>query len=229
MSLLGSRGAIISDMGIKTCLRCREAKPTTEFGRHARRKDGLRSWCRLCNNASTRAYCSHPDRAAALLADQRAHRARAKSNWVESAKRPDFVAKFWGLVAIADPESCWPWTGKLDREGYGRPAVDRVGIYAHRIAYALTHGDPGRLHVLHSCDNPACCNPAHLSAGSHAENMAQMAERGRAGGTIPATTVRAICDALASGERGASIARRFGVSQATVSVIKTTMARTNAA
>ena len=32
---------------------------------------------------------------------------------------------------------------------------------------------------MHSCDNPPCCNPAHLRAGTHAENEADKWARNR--------------------------------------------------
>lgn len=38
---------------------------------------------------------------------------------------------------------------------------------------------PRGLFVMHSCDRPKCCNPEHLSVGTHWDNMADMRAKGR--------------------------------------------------
>jgi len=95
-------------------------------------------------------------------------------------ERRPLEERLWEKVAIGGPDECWPWLASVDSGGYGHldDGTGRV-CKAHRIAYALEHGDPGELHVLHRCDTPRCCNPAHLFVGTHDENMRDRQEKGR--------------------------------------------------
>jgi hypothetical protein len=102
----------------------------------------------------------------------------AKS-WAPSQRRRE---RFWSSVDIRAPDECWPWKGTRLTAGYGSAAVDRWRSTAHRIAFAMVNGRPDPdLCVKHSCDNPPCCNPGHLSADTQAGNLADMRARGRAG------------------------------------------------
>lgn len=75
---------------------------------------------------------------------------------------------------------CWLWTDSLDRAGYGNLRMLRL-VKAHRVSWALHRGAlPDGLHVLHKCDVPACVNPDHLFLGNQADNMIDMASKGRA-------------------------------------------------
>lgn len=88
---------------------------------------------------------------------------------------------FWRRVEKRGPDECWIWQGRLDDAGYGR-----FGVYgkvhdspAQRFAWWMTTGDPGALGVLHRCDNPPCCNPAHLFLGTTTDNMRDRDQKGR--------------------------------------------------
>lgn len=91
---------------------------------------------------------------------------------------------FWQRMEIME-SGCWEWRGAKTSDGYGALKVDGQHVYAHRRAYALAHGPiPHRMLVKHSCDNPPCCNPAHLSAGTKSENALEAFDRGLARGRI---------------------------------------------
>lgn len=83
------------------------------------------------------------------------------------------------------PDSgCWEWRGDRNELGYGRLTLTRKGLdkaRVHRLMFERYFGPiPLGLIVRHKCDNPPCSNPAHLEPGTHADNMRDMAERGRA-------------------------------------------------
>lgn len=90
------------------------------------------------------------------------------------------------LSRCATPDSgCWEWKGARNAKGYGRIKHSGRLVSPHRaVAWAMgivpTLNDPARIVcVLHECDNPRCCNPKHLKAGSMADNMRDCARRGR--------------------------------------------------
>jgi len=87
--------------------------------------------------------------------------------------------RFWTKVSIKD--GCWPWKAGVNQWGYGRIWVRELqsAVAAPRVMWFLRHGEWPKLDVLHSCDNPPCVNPAHLSEGTAQENGLQCVARGR--------------------------------------------------
>jgi len=95
----------------------------------------------------------------------------------------------WSKVDKKGEDDCWNWLGYKNNEGYGRTWINDHGYYAHRVIFNLAFpktitlnapestADSGFL--LHTCDNPSCCNPKHLFVGTHADNMADKVAKGR--------------------------------------------------
>lgn len=141
---------------------------------------------------------------------------------------------FWKMLDIKREDECWEWQGY--RQGlvgfeYGfvqskeLGSNKRVGA-AHRVAYELTTGEKLSFsdHILHSCDNPPCCNPKHLSKGDATTNAKDTMAKSRHphGETMhnARLTVEDVlrirnCDAT-----NKQLARTFGVSYNTITNIR---------
>ncbi len=93
------------------------------------------------------------------------------------------IERFMSHVVLAD-NGCWIWTASRYKSGYGRftPTGNNAPVYAHRWSFEH-HVSPitPSLLILHSCNNRACVNPAHLRQGTVKQNSADS----RIAGTIP--------------------------------------------
>lgn len=81
------------------------------------------------------------------------------------------MERFWNKIEIKGPQDCWEWKNGT-HNGYGVYWHEGRNVRANRFALELTVGPApfdGAM-SLHSCDNPACCNPAHLRWGTTQDN-----------------------------------------------------------
>lgn len=135
---------------------------------------------------------------------------------------PTDIRRFWSKVEIAGPDACWNWTAaRLVNGGYGAFRLKGETKRAHRIAYFLMKGDlvPG-LELLHTCNNPRCCNPNHLVQDTHAENLRQIHRDGRTAVRGPnhqlGLTQEQLIDILTSTKSARSLARKYQVDHKTI-------------
>lgn len=140
---------------------------------------------------------------------------------------------FWRHVETARKEECWVWTSAKNEKGYG---VLKFGgregdmVKAHRTGFVTVRGltleDIDGIELLHSCDNKGCPNPWHVSPGTHAQNMADMATRGRstvgelnARSKLTWAKVREIRQLATAGMKLTEIATAYESSQSNISGI----------
>lgn len=142
-----------------------------------------------------------------------------------NGRRLTLSERFWRKVNKSHPSGCWVWIGATDRKGYGVLSVDNRMVFAHRLAFELLNGPiPDGHNVLHRCDNPPCV--LHLFTGTQADNMADMAAKGRAasGGRnaaarLTAGQVASIRERNAAGVSQVALGREYGVSNSTIGLV----------
>ena len=147
-----------------------------------------------------------------------------------------WCCRVWFYVEIStNPDGCWIWTGATNKHGYGflsNPGNRNSNTLAHRALYELVNGPIGAgLVLMHSCDNPPCCNPSHLTPGTQAENVLDAWRKGRMkpprgqrGEEHPAAVltvekVHLIRRLSADGISQVAIARQVGASRSAVGTV----------
>ncbi|MBX3288397.1 MAG: HNH endonuclease [Acidobacteria bacterium] len=137
--------------------------------------------------ASKGMYCSNPCRFEAAkinrhyqckgcgesFVTKRKDRSTYCSNPCYQASKRRKTAKERLYTRIHKTDGCWLWQGNRNTLGYGRVYYQGRMHQAHRLIYAIETGEnlDGKVVRHYVCDNPPCCNPAHLRSGTHKDNM----------------------------------------------------------
>lgn len=145
--------------------------------------------------------------------------------------------RFWNTVSKQPGQGpkgeCWEWQGKCYKNGYGQFFATIEGkrrwLLAHRRAWIFTQGpiEVG-IQVCHACDNPPCCNPAHLFLGTSHDNHVDMMQKERGNGAkgeasgkarFTEAEVRKIRELHESGIGKRKIAQMIGCAENTIHAI----------
>jgi len=139
------------------------------------------------------------------------------------------TARFWSKVEVKGKNDCWIWRAGRDGSGYGSFRITESKTEgAHRVAYSifanLEIDDLAGTVVRHSCDNPCCCNPFHLSTGTHVDNVMDRVGRKRSakgeGNGHHVLTESEVISIMADSRPNSAIAKDYGVHTDTVRCIK---------
>jgi len=151
---------------------------------------------------------------------------------------------------IRKSDGCWDWSGCCPKNpGYGQFGYNMKRERAHRASWIIHFGEiPLGMFVCHKCDNKRCSNPEHLFLGTCKDNNLDAIEKGihptlGKNGSINHMSklsedqVQAIrfeldkrkgvskSDIMKKGLSQKNLAKKFGVSQATISLINTNAIR----
>jgi hypothetical protein len=129
--------------------------------------------------------------------------------------------RFWSKVDWSGGhEACWPWMAGIDKDGYGKFQTGTHRNQRHWRSHRYVAEMMGMVApvIMHTCDNPPCCNPDHLRAGTQRDNRDDCIKKGRTAraerhghAVITAATARSVKDLLAAGCQKAAIARHLGL------------------
>lgn len=120
-------------------------------------------------------------------------------------------------LPVIDPETgCWLWQGSIVG-GYGKLSFKGEVSWAHRVYYEIINGPvPERHQIHHLCRNRSCVYVGHMEALSPRKH----AQEGSSRTKLNLAQVREIRRRLAKGEKGAHLAREFGVIHNTICDIR---------
>lgn len=139
--------------------------------------------------------------------------------------------RYWAKVdRSAGPDACWPWRPPTHRSGHGEFFVSKARgkVPAHTFAVELATGQPcpPDREGCHTCDNPPCCNPAHIYYGTRQQNVDDMWQRGRGRRGDRAVNARltegaviAIRERYAAGGTAPNLASEFHVTSGCITAV----------
>jgi hypothetical protein len=144
-----------------------------------------------------------------------------------------FLESFSARIDDSTEDGCWTWkAGKADSKNpYGIVWFAGKKYKCHRLAKTLTESPPNEDSMAcHTCNNPSCCNPAHIYWGTAKTNVRDMDMAGRRNPNMGSKRYNAILSEkdvaiileeapLRTYGWGRKMAKRFGVCPSAISNI----------
>lgn len=142
------------------------------------------------------------------------------------ARNPQVFDRLISIAQDGPHSKCWPVNKNIGKDGYGILRVNGRKERAHRLMFALYFPNVEAPVVRHTCNNPACINPAHLRAGTPLDNAMDRVFSSRGGDLKGEKNGRAkltqeqVLEIRSSDLSGAELGRKYGISKAMACRIK---------
>ncbi len=94
----------MGDMATKTCARCKEEKSVKWFGKDKYKKDGLRSYCKLCRNNIAKEYRKDNP---AYLARQRKYMEERRTKPGVKERQAEYMKKWVEIPGVRESKNEW--------------------------------------------------------------------------------------------------------------------------
>jgi hypothetical protein len=94
------------------------------------------------------------------------------------------IDRFYNKITVIENgknAGCWEISYAKDRDGYSKINIKGKNFFCHRFMYQIWHPDKDIdvKTIMHSCDNPGCVCPNHLSSGTMQDNVNDCVLRNR--------------------------------------------------
>ena len=142
---------------------------------------------------------------------------------------PEITLEWLEARVRADDDGCWIWTGYTTKHGQPQARLNYQLILVRRVVWEMTHDKElkSTLWVAAKCNKPGCCHPDCMVARTRSQALkgrgmtllhrAAIATAKRRNSDIPDEVV---AEVRASDEQARQMARRLGLTESYVSLVR---------
>ena len=142
---------------------------------------------------------------------------------------PEITLEWLEARVRADEDGCWIWTGYTTKHGQPQARLNYQLILVRRVVWEMTHDKElkSTMWVAAKCNKPGCCHPDCMVARTRSQALkgrgmtllhrAAIATAKRRNSDIPDEVV---AEVRASDEQARQMARRLGLTESYVSLVR---------
>jgi hypothetical protein len=142
---------------------------------------------------------------------------------------PEITLEWLEARVRADDDGCWIWTGYTTKHGQPQARLNYQLILVRRVVWEMTHDKElkSTMWVAAKCNKPGCCHPDCMVARTRSQALkgrgmtllhrAAIATAKRRNSDIPDEVV---AEVRASDEQARQMARRLGLTESYVSLVR---------